>query len=514
MVRRVASIGGAGALLVGMVSMLGTGPAVAGPTSAPDRASVIHGNSMGGQTVHVTPHVGFGLPTGNGFLSVFQTIPAATVSVTVGAGTPFTLNEGDFNFGNIAPATYAVTATGGASASGNVTIPTGGDVTSLVYLDATGNPTVGGFLNDLTPAPAGQSRMVFRNTAEGGPVDITVTVTVNSSQIFSWANTTPLANDGTAIPVDVPGGNVKIIVKNHAGSNTVASIQNAVLTPGLLVNEFLVGSQSSATGSLLSNAIPLESGYRLFASDGGVFTFPGTLPFFGSMGGKPLNQPIVGAATDPLGLGYWMVATDGGIFTFGNDSFFGSMGAQHLNKPIVGMAATPDGKGYWLVASDGGIFAFGDAAFFGSMGAQHLNQPIVGMASTPDGKGYWMVASDGGMFSFGDAVFQGSMGAQHLNQPVVGMASTADGGGYWLVASDGGMFSFGDAVFQGSMGGKPLAKPIVGMMSSPDSLGYWLVASDGGIFSFGDAQFAGSTGNIALNKPIVAGNASGTLLAG
>ena len=29
-------------------------------------------------------------------------------------------------------------------------------------------------------------------------------------------------------------------------------------------------------------------------------------------------------------------------------SFYGSMGGQPLNQPIVGMAAMPDGKGYWL----------------------------------------------------------------------------------------------------------------------------------------------------------------------
>ncbi|HUE06199.1 MAG TPA: hypothetical protein VMP41_02150, partial [Acidimicrobiales bacterium] len=64
--------------------------------------------------------------------------------------------------------------------------------------------------------------------------------------------------------------------------------------------------------------------------------------------------------------GYWEVASDGGLFGLGAVNFFGSMGGTPLNKPIVGMAATPDGGGYWEVASDGGIFNFGDAGFFGS----------------------------------------------------------------------------------------------------------------------------------------------------
>ena len=106
-----------------------------------------------------------------------------------------------------------------------------------------------------------------------------------------------------------------------------------------------------------------------------------------------------------------MTASDGGIFNY-NAGFFGSMGGKPLNKPVVGMAHTPGNQGYWEVASDGGIFSFGDAGFFGSMGGKPLNAPVVGVASTPDGEGYWEVASDGGIFSFGDAGFFGSMGGK------------------------------------------------------------------------------------------------------
>ncbi|MDA8275332.1 MAG: hypothetical protein M0029_08125 [Actinomycetota bacterium] len=83
------------------------------------------------------------------------------------------------------------------------------------------------------------------------------------------------------------------------------------------------------------------------------------------------------------GAGYHEVASDGGIFAFGDAQFYGSMGGHPLNAPIVGIATTPDGQGYWEVASDGGIFAFGDAQFYGSMGGHPLNAPIVGIATTP-----------------------------------------------------------------------------------------------------------------------------------
>ena len=58
-----------------------------------------------------------------------------------------------------------------------------------------------------------------------------------------------------------------------------------------------------------------RSGYRFVASDGGVFSYGSGAPFLGSMGGSPLNQPIVGMAVMPAGDGYYLVAADGGIFT-------------------------------------------------------------------------------------------------------------------------------------------------------------------------------------------------------
>jgi hypothetical protein len=138
----------------------------------------------------------------------------------------------------------------------------------------------------------------------------------------------------------------------------------------------------------------------------------------------PVGGPAVRCAPPAGGPdAYRFSASDGGIFAFGNLPFCGSLGGQPLNRPIVGMAATPSGGGYWLVASDGGIFAFGDAHFHGSTGNIHLNQPIVGIAATPTGGGYWLVASDGGIFAFGDAHFHGSTGNIHLNQPIVGMAA-------------------------------------------------------------------------------------------
>ncbi|TML38026.1 MAG: hypothetical protein E6G27_15930, partial [Actinobacteria bacterium] len=118
---------------------------------------------------------------------------------------------------------------------------------------------------------------------------------------------------------------------------------------------------------------------------------------------QPAGSPPATASGPARANGYRLAASDGGMFSFGDAGFFGSTGGLSLKRPIVGMATTPTGAGYWLVASDGGIFSFGDAAFMGSTGGLSLTRPIVGMAATPTGAGYWLVASDGGIFSFGDA---------------------------------------------------------------------------------------------------------------
>ncbi len=287
-------------------------------------------------------------------------------------------------------------------------------------------------------------------------------------------------------------------------NNTYSSISSDTTSGVVNFDGALNPGQStyfSLEATLAANQVTAQSGsgYWMAASDGGIFAYDA--PFFGSMGGKPLNQPIVGIAADNTSHGYWEVASDGGLFAF-NAPFFGSMGGKPLNKPIVGMVATADGGGYWEVASDGGLFAFGDASFFGSMGGKPLNKPVVGIASTADGGGYWEVASDGGLFAFGDASFFGSMGGKPLNKPVVGITGDPATGGYWEVATDGGLFAF-NAPFFGSPAALPLNKPVVGMASTPDGQGYWEAATDGGIFNYGDSIFWGSLGSTVLNKPVV-----------
>ena len=91
-------------------------------------------------------------------------------------------------------------------------------------------------------------------------------------------------------------------------------------------------------------------------------------------------------ASTPDGKGYWLVASDGGVFSFGDAQFYGSMGGKTLNMPVVGMASTPDGKGYWLAGQDGGIFSYGNAGFLGSLTDIMSTEPVSAITASPSGK--------------------------------------------------------------------------------------------------------------------------------
>jgi len=250
---------------------------------------------------------------------------------------------------------------------------------------------------------------------------------------------------------------------------------------------------------VIINDDPKRVGYRLVASDGGIFSY-GDAGFYGSTGNIKLNRPIVGMASTPTNGGYWMVATDGGIFSFGDAGFFGSAGGETLKTPIAAMANTHTGRGYWLAEQDGTIFNYGDAAAVGSAPGVSFSDPVVGIAASPGDGGVWLTTRSGHVYALGNAPDLGSV--PRANQPVVAIAATPSGSGYWLVASDGGIYAFGDAGFFGSTANLRLSKPVVGMAPSGTGNGYWLVATDGGIFAFGDAQFLGSTGAMRLNQPV------------
>ncbi|MHB8220284.1 MAG: S8/S53 family peptidase, partial [Acidimicrobiales bacterium] len=299
---------------------------------------------------------------------------------------------------------------------------------------------------------------VGKTLDEGAPAN----QTPHQNQVDAWNASTGAFDAGfpqqmntlqflvSPIVADVAGGSTPYVVEGSATSDLRALDAQGQEAPGFpkFTGGWMVNSPVYGPFGSLATQV-LAAGTRT----GTLFVWQTTTPATASCGPWPeahhdlwntgnleeAAAPGSSCATAPTG--YTEVAADGGVFAFGTAGFYGSMGGKHLNAPVVGIAATPTGHGYTEVASDGGVFAFGTAGFYGSMGGKHLNAPVVGIAATPTGQGYWEVAADGGVFAFGTAGFYGSMGGKHLNAPVVGIAATPTGQGYTEVAADGGVFA-------------------------------------------------------------------------
>jgi hypothetical protein len=227
---------------------------------------------------------------------------------------------------------------------------------------------------------------------------------------------------------------------------------------------------------------PNASGYWLVGPDGGVFAFPNTLGFYGSMSGCGYSSPasIVAIAAFPNGSGYWLLNQDGQVYSMagysGPDSctsgpWYGNAGSGcylggGATTSAVGITATPDGGGYWIAASNGTVYSCGDASNFGT-GVSDPAKPISGIVTDTAQWGYWLVGQDGGVFGFGNGGFHGSLPPTAVDNSIVGIAATMTGNGYWLVGNDGGALVYGDAQFDGDMISSTLPAPIVGVAAFP-----------------------------------------------
>ena len=310
--------------------------------------------------------------------------------------------------------------TGAPVVTTTATLAAGADYSLISYTDSSGSArlSVLPFLND--PLPAGSARLVVRNTAASGPVDIYVNGGRVAASLADDPATSPTAD------VVVPAQTVTVQATPAGNPSVVLASQVIPLSAGEVADLEVTGSSGSGGGAPSTVGLQglfeyLPTGYWEVSRDGGVYA-EGTAPFLGSLGGRRLTAPVVGISAAVSGRGYWLVAADGGIFTFGDAGFYGSAGAQHLAAPVTGMATTLDGGGYWLVAADGGVFSYGDADYLGSAGGQHVVAPVVGMTGTDDSHGYRLVGADGGMFDYGNSVYAGTPGMA-LTGPVVGVAA-------------------------------------------------------------------------------------------
>ena len=362
---------------------------------------------------------------------------------------------------------------------------------TLNYAGATGQPQT------FTVARATPSSPVVDNVPGG------------ATEFQSFVAAVFTSGDGTGSVTSSTGG--VCTVGSNGLTVTFVGFGTCTLTPSVGEGANYLGRTGAPQTFTVS---PAARGYWLVGSDGGIFSF-GAAAFHGSMGGIPLQRPVVGITPTASRNGYWLVASDGGIFTFGDSAYYGSIPGiglhpagsglpDSLDAPIVGMVPSTSGHGYFMVASDGGVFAFGDARFAGSCpGIGGCDGAAVAVMPDSTGNGYWLVTDVGAVYAFGDAAYYG--GPPPQSAPVVDAVATPDGHGYWVLYANGAVFGFGDAAGMGApVGYVNSFNPAAAIFPTADGKGYWVAAARGDVFSYGDAPFMGSMAATGLNGQIIA----------
>ncbi len=310
-------------------------------------------------------------------------VTSSTASATTPGGTTVTITGSNFS--------GATAVHFGSAAATGVTVVS---ATTITATSPTITNSIGNTVDVTVTTPGGTSATSvndeytypYNYTTAGAVHEASISLSASSPSALVNGAVTLTATAPTDVGPSLDFGLSIVDVTNAAVPVAVAHVPSGT-TVSASVNEAAAQTRRYVAAfdacTVYPSPCPPGALETPIANDGGV-SAPATVTW-----STPVTPPATG--------GYRLVASDGGIFSF-NAPYYGSTGAMQLNAPIVGMAADPTTGGYWLVASDGGIFSF-NAPYYGSTGAMHLNAPIVGMAEDPKTGGYWLVASDGGIFS-------------------------------------------------------------------------------------------------------------------
>ena len=124
----------------------------------------------------------------------------------------------------------------------NADLPAGGNVTLVAYLDASGNPTITPFVNDVSSVPAGQARLVVRHTAAAPTVDV---LAGGQPAIQGLSN-------GQEKAVEVPAGSVSAAVAAAGTTDPVIGPTDVDLQEGTATFVHAIGKLDGGELSLVS----------------------------------------------------------------------------------------------------------------------------------------------------------------------------------------------------------------------------------------------------------------------
>jgi hypothetical protein len=134
-------------------------------------------------------------------------------------------------------------ASSAAAVTGTLTVPAGANLSAVVHLSESGEPTMTVFNNDLRTVPPGSTRLVVRHAAAAGPVDVAL-------------DDAPLAsglNNPTEAFREVSATTHQVSVS--ADSETLLPPQEVPLQEGTAQYLYLIGSQDDGTLAWITQTV-------------------------------------------------------------------------------------------------------------------------------------------------------------------------------------------------------------------------------------------------------------------
>jgi len=304
-------------------------------------------------------------------------------------------------------------------------------------------------------------------------------------QVYAYNPSTP--NDGEL--EDNQQGT--IYAENNAGLYGQPQPAPASCGHTNTIVDIVAADETQPTSMWKSNTSAEEYGYWVVDSEGNVYA-EGNAPNYGdtatygvSWCGTPgstittvLEGPIVQLVPNPNDTGYTLFAADGGVFTYnsnllGNTYTDGFNGPTSSNPPpggpFVGAAITPNDQGYWMVTKDGYVYPFGNAAPVGTF-----------VGNGPKSGSYYSLGLPSGV-------------------SVVGVAEPSNDNGFWVLLSNGDVLAEAGAPYYGEPGsgaGVPTAQSYLAIARNPGGTGYGVMDNWGQIFGYGGAPSAPAEGAV------------------
>jgi len=139
-------------------------------------------------------------------------------------------------------------ASSAAAVAGTLTVPAGSNLSAVVHLSESGEPTMTVFNNDVRTLPPGSTRLVVRHAAAAGPIDVSL-------------DDTPLAsglNNPREAFREVPAATHRVGVT--VDSEALLPPQEVPLQEGTAQYLYLIGSQDDGTVAWITQTIGGLSG--------------------------------------------------------------------------------------------------------------------------------------------------------------------------------------------------------------------------------------------------------------